>query len=345
MQVSSRRKRTFLLLSAYILCTILCVIILFFSNTTSAPLNNGDTQVGSFATLEEKYIKIVMRENPRAAIQLLQIEASADSHISALCHDVLHSIGRAALTKYATFQEAIAFQDPYCNSGYIHGLFESYMQVNQDSFTQLSDLCGDTSSLRAFDAWQCHHGIGHGFMYYTGGELDTSLAYCNEYLEDPSAVESCYNGVYMEVFNQEILNQEASFVDPTDPFSTCASRKVGTYECYMYVPTYFSQTSRMSFLDIFSQCALVSGLNQYACISGVGSEAMKRNMSTPERVFELCSNAGSPADESSCVFGMVSMYLNQEGTVIGGVALCERAPLQYRALCRGIVESQKDFFE
>ncbi len=148
----------------------------------------------------------------------------------------------------------------------------------------------------------------------------------------------------MEVFNQEVLNHEALFVDRDNPFDTCARRELGKDECYMYVPTYLSQTRHMDFVDIFAARAQAGGEYHFACISGVGSEAMKRNMSKPEEVFNLCGEAGSLTNQASCVFGVVSMYLNQEGTDAGGEALCRKAPLQYQMLCNSVVESEREFF-
>lgn len=335
----------------FIACIGICAVAvsLMWLSTKQPPstqniLYTGDTTFDAYKKMEDTYVLIALKANPSDAIRALSEDSRTNPQVSAVCHDILHGIGRAAFEKYDTFQSAVAFQDPFCNSGYIHGLFEVYMKTNQDSLSGIGGLCKNITGLRKFDVWQCNHGIGHGFMYYTGGELNTALSHCSQYLPE-GAVESCQNGAYMEVFNQEILNNEVALVDPKNPFQTCATSAENVDECYMYVPSYLSQTARMDFKDIFSECSKIEEKYQYACISGVGSEAMKRNMGDPGSVFNICRDSGSYANEASCVFGVVSMYLNQEGTDAGGEALCVRAPVQYQALCRGVVESERDFFE
>ena len=90
-------------------------------------------------------------------------------------------------------------------------------------------------------------------MYFTGGDLDQALELCTENLPKTAAA-SCQNGVFMEVFNLEVLAKEKSFVDSLDPFLTCATRDTSKTICYVLVPTYMSQTLGRSFSNILDEC-------------------------------------------------------------------------------------------
>lgn len=325
-------------------------IVNFFSKRDAVEeepiLNQGNVRDEWYEGLKVEYQNIVLRSDPREAIQLLRQESSKDNKVMALCHDILHEIGHTAYEKYGNFSEAATYQSDFCNSGYIHGLFESYFQSAEDPLAGLAEQCDMYASARGreFDLWQCHHGIGHGFMYLTGGDLDKSLALCVQGLGE-TAGRSCQNGAFMEVFNLEVLAKESEYIDPTNPFVACATREEAKGDCYLYVPTYLSQTLGMDFAEMFDACNDAEAAYVTACITGVGSEAMKRNMDRPEAVFGLCNQAGSTNRQEVCTAGAVRMYMNQEGSYTAGVALCEQAPQRFRGLCDDVVTGSKAFFD
>ena len=316
----------------------------FGSHEKELFLNTGVTATESYGELISKYKSLVIESDPREAIKTLQQDSLEDNTVSALCHDILHEIGHAAFYKYGSFREAVQYQSDFCNSGYIHGLFESYFEEVEDPLEGLSEQCAEyASGKRPFDLWQCHHGIGHGFMYLTGGDLDQSLELCQKGLKQ-GAVEQCHNGVYMELFNLEILAKEESFINPENPFLTCSTRAEISADCYMYVPTYLSQTREMSFVDILEKCNNVDSAYKKTCIQGVGAEAVKRNMNNTDEVFTLCEQAGTFNNQETCVAAVVSMYMNQEGSYTSGENLCKDSPPHYRSICDKTVKNNKPFF-
>lgn len=308
-------------------------------------LKSGNTNSDFYENLKNDFEKIVLESDPHEAIRILRKESSKDKQTLALCHDILHVIGHTAYDKYGSFKEAVKYQSDFCNSGYIHGLFESYFNSIENPLVGLSEQCSDFGAgKRQFDLWQCHHGIGHGFMYLTGGDLDKSLQLCRDGLQKPEAVSSCQNGAYMEMFNLEVLAQEKDFVNPENPFLTCQSQEKNKGDCYFYIPTYLSQTLSKDFIDIFKECNKAEFGYKYICIGGTGAEAMKRNMSEPNTVFALCKQAGSYINQETCVSGAVSMYMNQEGSSLAGKKLCESTPEFYQDTCYKTVDSKESFF-
>lgn len=321
------------------------IVNFFVKPQEGLSLNTGNTENVFFENLKTKYQSIVIESDPRKAIAALRQESTEDEQVSALCHDVLHEIGHVAYEKYGSFKEAAQFQSDFCNSGYIHGLFETYFASTDDALNDLAQQCNEYASIngRAFDLWQCHHGIGHGFMYLTGGDLDESLALCQSSLPG-SAATSCQNGAYMELFNLEVLAKEENFINPNNPFLTCEVRNIAKSDCYVYVPTYLSQTKGLDFPTILDECDTAESEFTHLCISGVGSEAIKRNMENPGSVFALCQTAGTSAQQQSCVSGVVGMYMNQKGSHDAGKELCEQAPSHFRSICNTTVENARAFF-
>jgi len=326
---------------------VMYVISSFFNpNKNEVTLKTGNKNSDYYTSLKTKYEEIVVNENPREAIKALRDESSKNNDTLAFCHDVLHAIGHTAYTKYGSFKNAVEFQEDFCNSGYIHGLFETYFDTVENPLDGLAEQCRDFGEgKREFDLWQCYHGIGHGFMYLTGGDLDESLYLCSNNLPSINAVSSCQNGVYMEVFNLEILAKEKELVDPVNPLLTCSKRQEGSQDCYLYIPTYLSQTAGMEYTNIFSECAKLEAVSQITCITGVGSEAIKRNMNDVNSVYELCQKAGSYINQAACASGVVSMYMNQNGSLEAGKELCKITPEYYKDICNSTVSSQESFFK
>jgi len=67
-------------------------------------------------------------------------------------------------------------------------------------------------------------------------------------------------------------------------------------------------------------------------------------MNNTDDVFALCGQAGSFINQETCVVGVVSMYMNQEGSYISGEKLCKNIPSNYQDICNKTVSSQKSFF-
>ncbi len=317
----------------------------FVRNNEPLDLRAGVITDEFYEIAKSRFEAMVLDEDPREAILTLQREALEDEKLSAFCHDILHEIGNRAFEKYGSFKDAIIFQTDYCNSGYIHGIFEAYFDSVPDPSSGLAVQCEEYASIngRQFDLWQCHHGIGHGFMYLTGGDLDESLALCERSLGEAGG-SSCQNGAYMEVFNLEILAKEDAFVDPDNPFATCKARDIAKADCYIYVPTYLSQRKNMDFRDIFDECEKSEFGYRSSCIYGVGLEAIKRNMNDVDSVFALCKQAGSFIHQEMCAKGVASMYMNQMGSRSSGKVLCEQSPREFRDACMSVVNDREVLF-
>jgi len=330
----------------------LCIMALFFlqpekiiETYNPIALATGGVDGVFYADLKEQFILIATEDNPSAAIDALEKTSLENNIVRALCHDILHGIGRASYEKYGSIKNTIKYTSDYCNSGYIHGVFESYFKSTADPFLNIQEACNTYApTQRRFDIWQCNHGIGHGLMYFTDGDVDSSLELCSSATTEGGIID-CQNGVYMELFNSEYLSNEKDILSAENPFEICANKNVSTGLCYMYAPTYLSQTKHMSYADIFKECATIILKYKSDCVGGVASEAMKRNMENPKNVFALCSSLVSTQDQTHCVNSLVRMYLNQEGSTARGAELCSIAPEKFKRLCLTSISKSEDFFK
>lgn len=287
--------------------------------------------------LQKTYADLVAETDPRLAIETLKQDAASSSEIMSLCHEILHEIGRTAFYQYGSFSAASVYQDSFCNSGYLHGLFEEYFATTENVDADMKRLCHDFGTI-PFDAWQCRHGVGHGFMYFTGGDLDASLKLCTDTFTEAEEVKHCQNGAYMEVFNTEVLAEESTFIDPDDIFATCTKRSQGQNDCYHYIPTYLSNAKGIDYLDMFAVCDTAPAGHVDDCKLGIGAEAMKRSMGDTDTVFLMCSELAQLRNQTICVTGAISMYVNQIGSHEEAESLCPTVPEAYRVTCQEIMK-------
>jgi len=323
------------------------IIETFFLPFRSAELNDGDIRNENFTELKKKYSDLTINFNPKVAIESLKEESKSDGIVFALCHDLLHEIGTVAFSKYESFENAAVYQNDFCNSGYIHGVFEAHFTQSGDPLYELGQKCDSYAEMtgREFDLWQCHHGVGHGFMYMTGGDLTESLQLCvqNFSLND---VVSCQNGVYMEVFNQENLAHENEYIIDNNPFMTCKQQQYSLPDCYQYVPTYLSQAVGMEFSEMFAECNIISDqIYRGSCIIGIGAEAMKRSMDNPLEVFSMCEKSNDIDENRICVEGAVSIHMNQTGSYEETNQMCQSTPFDIKSICERVTASRKSDFE
>ena len=287
----------------------------------------------------------VEADGATTAIQNLIDLASNNEAIAAQCHDLLHEIGKEAFIKYGDFSKAIAHQTDYCNSGYIHGLFEAYFESKDGEILEIDGLCDNYSQTgRPFDSWQCYHGVGHGFMYQHGGDLTKALDSCDQ-LTTSQNINYCTNGVYMELFNNEILAGEPAFIDYSNPLTTCDNVTVGKSDCLFYAPSYFTQNMGYSHSETMELCHNLPLHLSHICIRGTAAEAAKRNQTNLSEVAYLCDFENALGKRDACLSGIVGITINQTASVAETVTACGDLPATYQTMCIATAESYRSFFE
>jgi hypothetical protein len=284
-----------------------------------------------YAFLETGYAKILNDHNPRAALSILREQTAINPRVLRSCHALVHSLGHEAYEKYKDFGEAMSYQNELCNSGYIHGVIEKHFTAESDIGSAMTNVC-DSYVRGSFVRWQCTHGIGHGLMYYSNNDLPNTLALCDT-LPDSLDQSVCRNGVFMENFNTDHKVHASSYLRDDDSFFPCGEQtEKHKSDCYLYAPTHYLTRHKNEYTKALDWCRGAVEKFIETCAQGVGSQAMKENISTPDLVETACESDEELRE--SCLRGMVELYAFHHGAIEPAEALCKILKGKNQAPCR-----------
>ena len=154
----------------------------------------------------------------------------------------------------------------------------------------------------------------------------------------------CSNGVYMEVFNNEILAKEPSFVNPENPFATCEERNFNTKDCYLYAPTYYTQVLDEEHSEVFTHCDTLPPELIGTCVAGTANEAAKRNQHDLSIALGYCDKYAETEYMDACVRGVATMTIFQTATTTQALQICSEAE-PYSTTCRERVDLYTPLFD
>lgn len=294
-----------------------------------------------FEKIKEDYIALLNRENPKIALSRVLEDTSTNSALLRSCHSLAHNLGHAAYEKYQDFGEALKYQDEICNSGYLHGVIESHFALSTNISDTIQTVC-NKYDVKNFTGWQCYHGVGHGLMFFNNNDLPKSIAICETY-KNGLAKSSCVNGVFMENFNTDQKLHKSKFLKTEDPFYPCKEQnEENKKDCYIYTPVYFL-TLNNNYLDALNWCKSAEEGYQSVCIAGVGSQAIKENINNPKLVEKICMTVDKKYI-SSCISGMVNLYIYHFGSTKKAQELCSKLERENTNICQNDVNLIKNNF-
>lgn len=253
------------------------------------------------------------------------------------CHPLLHELGHAAYTYYGGYAKAIVYQNALCDSGYTHGVLESYLSSGPDITEALQNACTNEST--TFDQWQCYHGLGHGVMLVSMENIDRSTTLCNT-LPTVFGRTACINGIFMQHF---VVTDHDGTVPKTNPTSLhdCAVQPVNYKSaCYNYAPSAYLTVYNGQYQGAIKWCHTAEKSYVPDCIGGVGSQAMKENITNPNKVMDVCSEAGK-AYTDVCTNGAVGMDVYFLGSSKQATKLCQNQFKAYQSVCEGTIALDK----
>lgn len=275
-----------LILFILILSTLLAWIFFNQRNNQLLQYQISEDQIAEDLSAEEynnfkqKYAQILTEQDPRMALDQLRLDFQTSSKLLRSCHPIAHEIGHQAFIKYQDFGKSLQFQNEVCNSGFIHGVIESYFTSSNNIFDSMNNACGSYTTI-SFIGWECYHGIGHGLMFYTSNDLPKSLELCST-LTSTFASSTCTNGVFMENFNTDQKIHPSRFLKAADPFYPCQEQDTKfKQDCYTYAPTYFLSLHKNKYQEALKWCLGAENGYQHTCTTGVGSQAIKEKLITP----------------------------------------------------------------
>ena len=209
------------------------ILILIGSNADSDDDNDGvldeddETSVVVSRILTEKYLNQIQKcsvigltESPLIcfanlfdyalkegeSIQDMLDLAMSLSSIGVLtgCHVIIHQIAESAYEIDPNFIENVLERDSlHCRGAYIHGSMKAFFLDMKEQGYELADFkdgCDDMFSTEFYPF--CLHGVGHGFVAYYDGNINSALKDCVAYqYEIP-----CSTGAIMEYVGQKITH-------------------------------------------------------------------------------------------------------------------------------------------
>jgi hypothetical protein len=253
-----------------------------------------------------------------------------------------HDVGREAFRKFKDFGIAMQHQDEMCNSGYLHGVIEAYFKNSDNLLSTMKTVCRGYK-LGSFASWECLHGVGHGIMFYTENDLPLSIRSCEIY-RDRFSLSACVNGVFMENFNTDQKIHPSKYLRADDPFYPCNDQKDDyKSDCYLNAPTYYLHLHKGSYGDALVWCGSADSRYISTCVEGVGSQAIKENINSPRIVERICMVEASQIRQW-CIYGMVSLYINNFGSLDLARSLCNNLDWTDKQSCENVVKYRKGEF-
>ena len=288
-----------------------------------------------FRCYERRYVSLVERRGPRAALRALDAQQRRNGYVRAACHQLTHRIGRAAgdLRGLAALDEGLSV----CVSGYYHGVLQSVMgrQGSRDAVADAQATCVGPRARQPRSAlhYNCVHGMGHGFMEVYAKDVLRSLRACGV-LEDRWERDECAGGVFMEnVSAIDDGRRPSRDLRPERPLYPCTEVARRLWEqCYDWQVTYALYVTHSDFAKVFALCASGPPASRGPCYRGLGGDALQQSKfvtgasARQATIRRLCALGPEAGARAACVTGAVrNMYRDY---VDGDV--------QARALCRSL---------
>lgn len=273
--------------------------------------------------------------------------AASDPFVVSQCHQLTHVIGRVAADLYPNAGAAFPHGDPFCWSGYYHGVTEGLLTQMGDGVTaNLNTVCDDIEGKAAysFDYYNCVHGLGHGLMYIRSNELFRSLELC-DILSGQWERSSCYGGVFMENIIADEVNHFAKYLKDEDSLYPCNA--VGdSYKsaCWLMHTSHMLKAVGGDFVRVFQLCSAVVEPYTNTCYQSLGRDASGRSVSNVEQTTQWCLLGLDERQRSNCIIGAVKDFISYHHSDVQARALCAALPENFQSVCYQTAEAYYRYF-
>jgi mono/diheme cytochrome c family protein len=287
-----------------------------------------------FACLRQAFGNIAYRRGPQVALQQLDQLQRRDSVVAGFCHQITHEIGHAALARYhGNAAKALGEGGMTCWSGYYHGVIErAFAGIPRDRVQRTArSMCASLSAAASFVLYQCVHGLGHGLMIYSGGDLAYSLRVCDA-LPDAWNQTSCTGGVFMQAFLPPMPGMQSSEMQMTKrqarnllyPCPAVAERD--KLYCYLQITDRILPRVSFNWRAASDWCRRAEKAWIATCFQSLGRDISGNNNQDPVRIAQLCGLAGSGS--ADCIYGAVRDVAANDANGVRAAKVC----LQHTAL-------------
>lgn len=292
-----------------------------------------DACIADLSCLRQYYQALTYQEGPQRALELLVEHSNRSGELERACHDTTHAIGETAAI-IAPMAEAMALGDEDCGSGYYHGIIATMtVLVEPDQLAGvLNAQCA--AGEQSFTRWECFHGVGHGFVFASNGDIYQGIRICED-IPDTNDMGACASGAFM----QELVDNGDSDVYATDPYQVCRSMSNYTIAMQCYdMNANIVVLHRDTPAKHFAMCEDIPTEHTVDCYQGLGRARFAGMPFVGPEIERYCSEAGE--GESLCLEGAIVNTAAYYGSAQEAEAHCiELSTETLQATCRQVLST------
>ena len=264
--------------------------------------------------------------------------------VFARCHEVTHYLSRMEYQNSQNIAKVYDICTSVCHGGCYHGTIEQYMKDKnlplgvadaQKIKSEIPKICGKLEDYKTpilFD--ECVHGIGHGAMFVTDGELPQALKICDN-LTTQREIDSCYSGVFMENSSSSTsTDHPGKYVKKADPMYPCNSLEPKYLPlCYRYQSSYFAQITKNNWIETAKLCLAVPQAYQSGCFQTIGTNQVGFTQDMKQMIYD-CSLMPTDEYRTICLQGIViSLAGRYRGESQKIIDLCNKVNDNFKSAC------------
>jgi hypothetical protein len=313
----------------------------------SGPLAND------FSCYQERYKDLVYSSGVDASFADLKDEFAKNQFVQASCHELTHSIGRAAANLYdGDVSSTYSRGDDFCGSGYYHGAMETIVaDIGADNILdEVDNICADLREHenQSLNHRNCAHGMGHGFMGLYQNEVFESLDACDALSEEWER-EQCSGGVFMQnVIDDKNPSNPSKYLKPDQPFYPCTEVKTEYKNpCYSRQTNYALKTQDNDFAKVFDLCGKAEKDFRAICYIGLGNNIAQQSTRSDTSdgaqakfIREGCMLGQDAEALSKCFVGAIRQLIFFYDSDVQAKELCDSfTRADWRATCHQISDA------
>ncbi|MEO8065813.1 MAG: hypothetical protein ABI643_03090 [Candidatus Doudnabacteria bacterium] len=305
-----------------------------------------------YLCLADFYKNLTGNYGASTAIADMKQRFKVNADVASNCHPLTHIVGRTAAESYKTTAEAFLLGDPFCWSGYYHGIMEGMVAKIglQNLPNELNSICADIPGKESynFNYYNCVHGLGHGIMAELSDEVFDSLKMCDS-LTGNWEQQSCYGGVYMQNIidstNVADTNNVVKYLKPSDPLYPCtAVEDKYKGQCYLGQTSYVLQVNGYNFAKAFALCTTVAEPFRTICNQSMGRDAANQASHQADATKQICWLASDPNDRSNCVVGAVKEIISYYHSETQALDFCNILDDANKSTCTTTADAYYELF-
>jgi len=300
----------------------------------------------TYSCYKKELTDLVNQKGPEYAMALLKQQYDKNNYVKTECHQLTHTVGRAAYDRYQNLADTYVHGDYFCASGYYHGASEEIIaKKGADYMTKDPEkICATFAQKERYmlNHYNCVHGIGHGLMEATDSDLFASLKICDK-LADRWESDSCDSGVFMQNIMDvespdETADHTSKYLRPDQPMYPCTAvddrYKVG---CYIIQSSYALTVLNYDFVKVFGLCAQAGPFYSTVCYGSIGRDASGYHNLDQQYTVDTCNLGQNYEAVVNCIEGAAKNIIYSYHSDKQAYEFCSAVKENYRFDCRKTV--------